>query len=360
MAKHEVVKLGFIGSGFMGQLAHIENYYKQPNVEKVALAEGRLKTANLVAQRYGIKKVYAHHRDMLRDADIDAVVAIAHFDLNAPLVEDTLNAGKHVLTEKPQVNTSVKGHELAKLAKDHGLVYQVGYMKRFDPGVRWAKQRIEQWIETGEFGPLQSVRIWCAHGEWNWFRPSPLDAGDEPVDYGLALEPKPAWANGKAWQLLKEWTNYYSHQTNLARYLIGQDFELQTAKRIENNHFVQCAYQPTGAHLYFDFPVFQTDSWHEGFEVVFKRAKLTASLPAPLATNQTARIVAYEHGSETGQYVRPSLPSVDGFARQSQNFIAAVREEKTPLSPASEAVKEIEFAESLVQLYQRQGDVGDE
>src|SRR5687767_13255198 len=95
----KTVRLGFVGAGYMGQLAHIEKYWKLPGVELVALAEGRPKTAELVARTYGIREVYGHHREMLGKAGIDAVVAITPFTLNAELVEDALTAGKHVLTE---------------------------------------------------------------------------------------------------------------------------------------------------------------------------------------------------------------------------------------------------------------------
>src|SRR5262249_20674643 len=97
------VRIGFIGAGYIGQLAHIQNYWKLPGVELAGLSEGRAKTAALVARTYGIGEVYAHHSEMLRKSNIDAVVAITPFNLNAQLVEDALGAGKHVITEKPQV-----------------------------------------------------------------------------------------------------------------------------------------------------------------------------------------------------------------------------------------------------------------
>ena len=116
------VRLGFIGAGYMGQLAHIENYWKLPNVRLVALAEGRSKTAAKVARTYGIEKTYVTHADLLADATVDAVLAIGPFALNAYLVEDALNAGCHVLTEKPQVNTSGRGRELIRLPEQHQRV----------------------------------------------------------------------------------------------------------------------------------------------------------------------------------------------------------------------------------------------
>ncbi|MDK1031872.1 MAG: Gfo/Idh/MocA family oxidoreductase, partial [Planctomycetia bacterium] len=66
------VRLGFVGAGRMGQLAHIACYDQIEDCELVALAEGRTKTAELVARRYGIGEVYPDHRRMLAEADLDA------------------------------------------------------------------------------------------------------------------------------------------------------------------------------------------------------------------------------------------------------------------------------------------------
>ncbi|MCX5662412.1 MAG: Gfo/Idh/MocA family oxidoreductase [Planctomycetota bacterium] len=354
MSATKVVRIGFVGGGYMGQLAHIEKYWKLPGVELVAIAEGRPKTAALVAKTYGIQEVYGHHTELLKNAKVDAIVAILPFALNAEVVEDAIKAGKHIITEKPQVNRSDKGHELVDLAKKKGVVYQVGYMKRFDPGVRWAKARIAQWRESGAFGPMMQVRIWCAGGAWQWFREPALNAGDEPAKYPTKFEPKWDWMAEDEWNWKghQGWTNYYSHQTNLARYIAGEDYKLEYAKRTAGGHHILCGYVPSGVNLYLDFTSHFHNQWDEGFEVRFGRAKLTAKMPSPLATRQIADVTAYEcpEKGEAHEY-RPILPSVDGFTSQAQQFVASIRGEEPALSPASDAVKEVEFSESLIKFY---------
>lgn len=363
MSTPKTVRLGFVGAGYMGQLAHLENYWKLPGVELVALAEGRPKTAALVAKTYGISEIYGHHSEMLKKAKIDAVVAILPFSLNAEVVEDSLNAGKHVITEKPQVNTSAKGHELIALARKKDLIYQVGYMKRFDPSVRWAKARIAQWKESNAFGPMISMRIWCSHGAWSWFRDPVLNAGDEPIQYPAKLEAKPAWMDETTWgwEGHQGWTNYYSHQTNLARYLAGEDYRLEYAKRLDlasgRSHLIFCDFEKSRANLLLEFTGHRHNHWDEGFEIRFSRAMLKAQMPAPLALRQIGQVQAYEF-PEKGEAVetRPFLEPIDGFAAQARQFVACIRGEEQPLSPASDAVKEIEFSEVLMKNYLEQGN----
>ena len=360
MPDQKTVRLGFVGAGLMAQHAHMVHYWNRTGVEMAALAEGRSATARLVADRYGFGQVYPHHRAMLADARIDSVIAILPFELNGEVVEDVLRADLPVLTEKPQVMTSARGRELVELAHRHDVHYHVGYMKRFDPGVAWAKQTLARWLRSPEaFGTLQSLRLWCAHGLWDWNRPPHLNAGDPLPDYASRVEEKPDWMCDAGWKVLWRWTNYQSHQTSLARYLIGEDYKIDVVKRVGDSYFVQNTFNKSGAQLYFDFSSLTHDDWDEGFEAVFERAKLTAKLPAPLAERQSAQVLAYENPVEgEPKYTRPSLPGIDGFRKQAEHFVALVRGEVEPASPASEAVKEVEYAENLVRTCQQQGIIG--
>src|SRR5438128_2535271 len=67
------LKLGFVGCGTMVQWAHLENYARLPNVELVALAEGRPRLAGLVAEKYGFRRTYPNHEALLQDPEVEAV-----------------------------------------------------------------------------------------------------------------------------------------------------------------------------------------------------------------------------------------------------------------------------------------------
>jgi hypothetical protein len=88
--------------------------------------------------------------------------------------------------------------------------------------------------------------------------------------------------------------------------------------------------------------------------VRFRGARLTARLPAPLAAGQTAEVCAYENpgGDKPAIETRPSFPAIDGFRAQARQFVASIRGDEEPLSPASEAVKEVEFSEELMRVWQ--------
>ena len=149
----------------------------------MALAELRPGLAKLVAARWNIPRVYAGHRELLADPDVDAVVVVTQRSQTAAIVADALRAGKHVLSEKPMALSSVDGAALVELARDRGLVYAVGYMKRYDRGVAIARERIAQWRSDGRAGAMLLVRARmdggddCAGDDWLMTTEPRIDAG---------------------------------------------------------------------------------------------------------------------------------------------------------------------------------------
>ncbi|MBC8232744.1 Gfo/Idh/MocA family oxidoreductase, partial [bacterium] len=179
----EKVRIGFVGAGFMGQLAHISNYATIEDCELVALAEGRQQTAEAVARRYGIQEVYSTHTEMLEKADVDAVVAIMHFNLYHALIPDILESGKPVATEKPMCVRVESAKKMAALAEEKGVIYQVGYMKRHDPAAQIARQTIQEWKADGECGKMTYVRITMPSGDWTYEVEAPINLGDPAIPY---------------------------------------------------------------------------------------------------------------------------------------------------------------------------------
>ena len=85
------------------------------------------------AARYGIPTVYTELRDMLRDGTVDAVYIATPNYLHAPMIEECLRAGKHVLCEKPATQSAADFERLCILARERGLVLLEAMRPDFDP-----------------------------------------------------------------------------------------------------------------------------------------------------------------------------------------------------------------------------------
>ena len=220
---NRVVKLGVVGAGFVGQHAHLGNYATLPGAKVVALAELRPELGRAVAQRFDIPRVYSSHTEMLRDPEVEAVVAITARPMTGPIAFDCLNAGLHLITEKPMAGTAAQAEKLVRVAHERKLVYVVGYMRRHDAGVLLAKELLDQVTKSGELGQLTFVRAHCFGGDAYCGIAGHVTT-DEKVPESAASWPlSPDWVPDAEKPEFAWFMNVYCHNVNLLRFLMGSD-----------------------------------------------------------------------------------------------------------------------------------------
>jgi len=142
------LKIGVVGVGSMGK------NHARVNSELGALrgiADSDEAVARPLAERFGVE-YFSDYKDMLA-SDIDAVTVATPTVTHFKIAMDAINAGKHVLVEKPICPTIQEAEELVKAAEDAGLVLAVGQIERHNPVVRFARESIEQ----GMFGDIVSI-----------------------------------------------------------------------------------------------------------------------------------------------------------------------------------------------------------
>ena len=185
-------RIGFVGTGFMGQCAHLQNYAQLPDeCEVTALAEVRPELGRKVAARYGIANVYANHSQMLEQEELDGIVASQPFWRHGVLLPDLFRAGVPVFTEKPLSCSVEAGEAIVKALQSSSSRYYVGYHKRSDPASLYARREIERLVESGELGALRYVRIIMPAGDWVAGGNRPLVSTEEPSPQG-ERDPLPA------------------------------------------------------------------------------------------------------------------------------------------------------------------------
>ena len=163
------IKIGVIGVGFIGP-AHMEAMRRLGH-EVVAVAEYTQELADQASERFFIPKAYGNWKDLVADPEIDVVHIASPNYLHYEHAKSALEAGKHVVCEKPLAMTSEESGELVRLAQEKQLVNAVNFNIRFYPLVHEAKAR----VENGELGE----KLYLIHGsylqdwllydtDWNW------------------------------------------------------------------------------------------------------------------------------------------------------------------------------------------------
>ena len=339
------IRIGFVGSGFMGQKAHLDNFVTFDDCEVVALAEGRAKTAEMVSRKYAIPKTYSNHREMLAEEELDAVVAILPYGLHHAVLPDILKAGKHLMTEKPICVKVETARELAALAEERELIYQVGYMKRFTPASTYAKSVIEDWTSSGRAGKMTYLRATMPPGDW-MFRMDPALIADEPwPEYeGEAPEALPAEFGEEIASNYNAFVNYYIHQVNLIRFLLGENYHVTHA---DPSGAILVGTSDSGIPILLEMKGYgMRNGWEEYYKICFERGKIDISIPAPLARQRPGDVVVFKAFEDKGDptWERPSLPAEWCFKVQAREFVRCVRDKAASISPASHAVLDLEVA----------------
>ena len=128
------LRIGVAGCGFIAQAVHLPLLRELPRHFAVrALADPSRHVREALASRFGVPRAHPGHRAMLDAGGLDALLVCAPNALHEPIAIDALDAGLHVLVEKPLCLSAEGAARIAARAAAAGRVVQVGYMKRFAP-----------------------------------------------------------------------------------------------------------------------------------------------------------------------------------------------------------------------------------
>ena len=137
------LRVGVIGCGRWAHMAHLPGWTRDPRCEVVAVCDRDPRLAESAAAEFGIGEATADHRRVIERDDIDVIDVITgdgdHFDLTMAALE----AGKHVLCEKPVAHDYRDTLRARDLADAKGLRTKVGFTFRYSPGVRYMKELID-------------------------------------------------------------------------------------------------------------------------------------------------------------------------------------------------------------------------
>jgi len=202
--------IGIIGSGGIARNAHMPGYKacEAQGVKIVACSDVNPDTARLAADQFEVPHVFTDYREMLALDEVDAVSICTPNYLHMQPTIDALEAGKHVLVEKPLAMNAVEGHAMVHAAKRTGMKLQVGFMTRFQS----APQALKRFIEAGEMGDIYFARAQAMRRRgipgWGVFTQKDKQGGGPLIDIGVHIldltlwlmgHPKPTFCSGQTY-----------------------------------------------------------------------------------------------------------------------------------------------------------------
>jgi predicted dehydrogenase len=191
------VKIGLVGAGAIAQITHLPTYESLPGAEVVALCDPQKGKGTQLADRHGIDFVCTDHRGLLERAEVDAVDICTPNAFHARIAVDALQAGKHVLVEKPIATSAADALRMVEAARSSGKVLMVASTARF----RHDSLSLKTYLERNELGELfyaktgwlRSRRRWS---ELDWRFDRKISGGGVLMDSGIQVLDVALWLLG--------------------------------------------------------------------------------------------------------------------------------------------------------------------
>ena len=244
------IRVGVIGVGNIAT-AHIPGYLKHPDVELCAFCDINEERLKMMGEKHGITHLYTDKNEMLAKENLDAVSVCTWNAAHAECAIAALNAGCHVLCEKPTAMNTAEAIAMKEAAEKNGKILMIGFVRRHGNDC----ELIKDFVDKGEFGELYYAkaqylrRNGCPGG---WFGNKELSGGGPLIDLGvhvidmvkyIAGNPKPVSAYGATFNKLlnrpdlREDTAIANYQHSLKKDVFSVE-DLATAMIRFDNGFV--------------------------------------------------------------------------------------------------------------------------
>ena len=180
------MKFGVIGAGTIGQL-RAQSIKSNPATELLSVADPAIGSAESAVKGTSAKAV-ADWRDVLEFPGLEAVIVSSPIQFHEEAVIAALDAGKHVLCEKPLANTVESCRRMVEASRRAGKTLATGFNHRYYPSMKFLRRVIDE----GQIGAIDHVRIFGGHDGLHNFRAdwqykAPVSGGGAMMDVGIHM-----------------------------------------------------------------------------------------------------------------------------------------------------------------------------
>lgn len=323
------VNVAVVGLGFMG-VTHLKSYLQLPGARVLAVCDAaRLPVDGVLAGVSGNihgtdaldlgkqVRTYRKLEDLLADAEVDLVDLCVPTPLHAPQALAALQAGKHVICEKPLARTSAVAREIVAAAQTAKGFFMPAMCMRFWPGWAWLKE-----LQTSEkYGRILAARFRRVSAPPGWSRDSYFKGGDS----GGAL------------------LDLHIHDTDFVQFLFGRPTSVYATGQSRFSgaidHVVTQYHVASGATVYAEGSWLLTSGFGMSYTVNFERATVDYD-----SARGDGALQLLEEG-QPAQIIKPE--GGDGYVEELRHLIAAIQSGTPPtVVTAADGLSAVEICEA--------------
>ena len=179
----EKIRVAIVGTGYIAHY-HARAAHETAGAELVAVAGTSLEKARGFAEKHQCARAYDHVDALAADDEIDAVVLATPNRLHLPHGRQLMEAGKHLLVDKPMATDAASGEQMKAVARAQDRRLLVGHQWRFDREALYLKAAIDR----GDLGTIVKVKSYGIHANWGpsgWFTRKADAGGGALIDMGV-------------------------------------------------------------------------------------------------------------------------------------------------------------------------------
>ncbi|MDW7658226.1 MAG: Gfo/Idh/MocA family oxidoreductase [Bacillota bacterium] len=329
-------RIGIIGCGGMANSVHLPSLSEIENCEIIAVCDLVEEKVNRAAEKYNVPKRYTDHLEMLKSESFDGVVCLVEPDRMYRVVYDCLNAGVHVMMEKPAGINAYQSDSLARTAEKTGKILAVAMNRRHIPLVQHVFKKMK------ELTPITQV-------DGVFIKSSDIASG---------------------WHYMNAFVSDIIHAVDLIRYLAGSEPEAAATVAARNNSPIDNAWSSV---IRFKNGItgtlksnYQTAGRVHSFEIHGPKASAFINLGFGEAACEATILHASGQSIYSLASVGVSGPNCEkidgmamvnsdkyyqysGFKQENIDFINCILSGQDPLCPIADAAKSMHMAEMLLE-----------
>ena len=190
------IRVGIVGVGSIGRL-HAEKLV-EAGAEVAAVCDIRPDRLAFIAKTFNVANAFEDYHDLVKLADLDAVTVGVPNYLHAPVALSALNAGKHVLCEKPMAMSVAQCKQMVAAARKNRRHLQIGFSTRYHGEAKLARHL----VDAGKLGHVyhavvHAIRRRGVPGRGGWFTTKAQSGGGPLIDIGVHMLDLTCWLMGK-------------------------------------------------------------------------------------------------------------------------------------------------------------------
>ena len=297
-----LLRIGVLGAGPIAQAAHLPDTCKARNAELYAICDLAEDLLEKVSAQYPPQKTFTDYDQMLADPNVEAVIIAISDQFHVSAALKAIEAGKHVLVEKPLGISIEECVALAEKVKHSSLILQVGHMKRFDPGIAYAHDFIQS-----EMGEMLALKAWYCDNVYRYSNTDNL----QPLMLTSAKAKRPS-GNPKADKRKYFILTHGSHLVDTARFLGGEMVAVRC--RLLEKFGAYCWFAEVefanGAVGHLDLTIGVRMDWHEGFQIYGEFGSVVGKTYNPWYRS-SSDVECFS--TKTKTFMRPTLVKMQAF-----------------------------------------------